>query len=98
MAIKNRKIPSPIDVKKSSTSFSKEELDKLYSLRDKINQLTFQFGRLKIKQVKLNQEEKTLNSELAQLENQEKAIAESLSKKYGNGTIDLESGTFTPVS
>ena len=35
--------------------------------------------------------------ELSNLEAQEKNLAQSLSNKYGNGSIDIETGTFTPA-
>ena len=44
MAIKERKIPSPSDIKSSPQKFTKQELDQLISLRDDINQITFKFG------------------------------------------------------
>ena len=97
MAIKERKIPSPSDIKKTPQAFSKEELDQLISLRDKINQLTFQFGQISLSRIKLEEEEKIVKDKLNSLSKEEKKIAESLSNKYGNGTIDLVSGTFIPV-
>ena len=35
---------------------------------------------------------------LAELEKQEVNLAKTLSDKYGKGSIDLESGTFTPIN
>ena len=42
-----------------------------------------------------SQEEQAKNS-LSELKTQETEIAKSLSNKYGKGTLDIESGEFTP--
>ena len=83
MAIQKRKAPSPSTIKNSPQSFTKEELNQLKELRVKTNQLVGQFGQLHINQIKL--------------ENLKKQLTKELSKKYGDGSIDLETGTFTPT-
>ena len=96
MAIKERKIPSPSKIKSAPQAFSKEELDKLISLRNEHDKITFQLGQLYISKIQLEKDENLLKNKLSSTLEKEKTIAEDLSKKYGNGTIDLESGTFIP--
>tara|TARA_Y100000356_G_scaffold93821_1_gene79218 strand:- start:192 stop:488 length:297 start_codon:yes stop_codon:yes gene_type:complete len=96
MAIKERKIPSPSEIKSTPQAFSKEELDKLISLRNEHDKITFQLGQLYISKIQLEKDENLLKNKLSSTLEKEKTIAEDLSKKYGNGTIDLESGTFIP--
>ena len=104
MAIKNKTIstPQPIpipsqeEIKSSSVSFSEQELKELRSLKEKISKLAFDFGNLTINKIKLEENEAFLKKELNNLENQEKTLAQNLTEKYGNGKIDLDSGTFTP--
>jgi uncharacterized iron-regulated protein len=96
MAIKDRKIPSPSEIKKSPHAFSDDELKQLISLRDNFNKITFQLGQISISEMKLKKDKVELDKQLSLLENKEKKLAETLRTKYGNGTIDLESGTFTP--
>ena len=89
MAI-NKKIPSPQEVKSSPFSFKQEELTQLKELRTKVSQLTLDLGNLMINKIKLEESENLLKKTLSDLENK-------LTKKYGKGSIDLDSGTFTPM-
>ena len=98
MAIKNQKIPTPSDIKSSPHSFSTEEIDKIKNLKNEVNQIAFQFGQLYINKLKLEEQEKFLKDKMEALETQEKNIANELTSKYGKGSIDLETGTFTPSS
>ena len=47
--------------------------------------------------VKLEDTEKGLKLRLSSLEKEESDLAKKLSNKYGKGSIDLNSGTFTPI-
>ena len=98
MAIKKRTqpIPSPTEIKQNPQPFSEQELNQLKELRQKITTLTHQFGQLSISKHKLEQTEKGLLKQLSDLEKEESNIAKTLSSKYGEGSINLESGTFTP--
>tara|TARA_A100001201_G_scaffold52963_1_gene52081 strand:+ start:1988 stop:2338 length:351 start_codon:yes stop_codon:yes gene_type:complete len=91
------KIPSPSEVKKSSISFSQEELNELRNLKTQITQLSIEFGTLTISKIKLDEQENELKKQLTSLESKEKKLAKDLTDKYGKGSIDLESGTFTPI-
>ena len=91
MAIGN-KIPSP-----KETSFSQEELKQLRDLRSEIDQLAMQLGQLSINEIKLNDTKNKLKNSLLELEKKEINLAKTLSGKYGQGSIDIDSGTFTPI-
>ena len=91
------KIPSPSDLKKSPVQFTNDEITKLRSLQAKFNNATIQFGQLKISQIKLEESETILKSALVELEKEEAVLAKSLTEKYGQGTLDIETGTFNPA-
>jgi predicted nuclease with TOPRIM domain len=97
MAIKDKKVPSPKEILNSSTSFSQEELKQLRELRSEIDQLAIQLGQLAINEIKLNEAKDKLKKTLLELEKKEINLAKTLSSKYGQGSIDLDSGTFTPT-
>ena len=59
--------------------------------------LSFQFGQLYIRKIELEKEEISLKKELESLEKEEINIAKKLTNKYGKGSIDLKTGTFTPL-
>jgi hypothetical protein len=96
MAIGN-KIPTPQIIKNSPTSFSPEELNELKQLRTDLSNMTAQFGQLTINKIKLEEQEIILKKQLAELEQKENVLAKNLTTKYGKGSIDLETGTFTPT-
>ena len=77
--------------------FATEEIEKIQKLQADLNTTIFQFGQLKINQNRLEQQEKILKDQLAQLEQQEKDIAKELTDKYGKGTLDIETAQFSPI-
>ena len=77
--------------------FTPEEINKIESLQQELNQVTFQLGQLKITKIRLKQSENQLLSLLTKLENKEKELANELNKKYGKGTLDTKTGEFTPT-
>ena len=98
MAIqKDKPAPSPTEIKTTPHSFNEQELNQLKNLREKLRNLAFQFGQLQINKIKLEDTEIELKKELSILEKEEENIAKTLSSKYGKGSINLDSGTFTPT-
>jgi|TARA_R110001583_G_scaffold61535_6_gene181733 hypothetical protein len=81
----------------STQKFTKEELDELSNLQTEVNKLTAQFGSLHIAKIKLEKEESLLENQLVILEKKEKEIAKTLTEKYGKGSLNTETGEFTPV-
>ena len=96
MAIQDKKIPSPSNIKKSPTSFSEQELKEIKDLRMSLNTLTFQLGQVYIEKMKIEEQENIFKNQLKELEKNEITIAKKLSSKYGKGSIDIETGTFIP--
>ena len=95
MAIE-KKIPTPSEIKSNPLSFSESELKELTILRDNLHQTTISLGTLFVQKIRLEEQEKQLKKQMIDLENQESSIAANLTKKYGKGSINLETGTFTP--
>jgi chromosome segregation ATPase len=96
MAIQDKKIPKPSDIKSSPTSFSELELKEIKDLRMSLNTLTFQLGQISVEKIKLEEAENNLKNQLKDLEKKEVSIAKKLSSKYGKGSIDIETGSFIP--
>lgn len=83
--------------------FSAEELDQIKGLQEKYNVLGIQLVQLKLAQKNaeaylktLKEQEETLEGQIIQTNEEEKALASQLDEKYGAGNLDLESGIFTP--
>ena len=92
----DKKLPSPEEIKNSPQPFSEEELKEIRDLRRDLNQTTFQYGQLHINKIKIEEAEINIKNQLSDLEKKERTLAKKLSDKYGNGSIDIETGTFIP--
>tara|TARA_R110000744_G_scaffold292391_1_gene402936 strand:+ start:60 stop:320 length:261 start_codon:yes stop_codon:yes gene_type:complete len=82
---------------KTPIKFTKEELDKLNILQTKIDTLTVRFGSLSIAKIKLEKQESLLVSELSNLQQEETKTATELTTKYGKGSLNTDTGEFTPI-
>ena len=82
---------------KQVVKFTEDELKSLKSLQNQSQVATLQFGQLYLSKLRLEEQETTLKNQLKQLEQEEAKAAQTLTEKYGKGTIDIESGEFTPT-
>ena len=82
---------------KQAQNFTEEELKALKSLQNQSRVATLQFGELYLSKFRLEERETALKNQLKQLEQEEAKIAQQLTEKYGKGTIDIETGEFTPT-
>jgi len=76
--------------------FSKEELEALTSLQVQTQNITMRLGQLYVSKLKLEEQETSLKAYVKSLEEEEAKMAKNLSDKYGKGSIDIETGEFTP--
>ena len=97
MAIKDKKIPSPQEITNSPISIPTEDIDKIKKLQVDLNNLNLKFGQLTINKIKLEEEEKLLKKELSSILAEESKIAKTFTDKYGKGSLDIETGEFTPI-
>jgi hypothetical protein len=82
---------------KEQIKLSQEELQALKKLQEDQNQLVIKFGQLEYEIQSLElQKDKTID-QLNKLKEKEELIGNQLTDKYGNGSIDIESGYFTKL-
>ena len=86
-----------------SNKLTEEELKEIKTLNEDKNRLTIDFGRVKTDMIlvkaQLNALEKMDEDMVAKfkgLETKGKKMMEKFNKKYGDGSINLDDGTFTP--
>tara|TARA_Y100001972_G_scaffold105134_1_gene132493 strand:+ start:262 stop:552 length:291 start_codon:yes stop_codon:yes gene_type:complete len=91
------KIPSPQEIKGEVKKFTQEEINSLKSFQTRMEQVLVQLGRVHYSKIKLNEQENALKSEIQKIEKEEQELAQTLSDKYGKGSLDIETGTFTPI-
>jgi hypothetical protein len=80
-----------------------KELKELQDLNNEKNQITINFGRLKTDLImvraqldKLEKMEEDMVAKFKGNETKGNKMVEKMKKKYGNGTINIDNGTFTP--
>lgn len=67
-----------------------EEIQQIKTLQEQIQQITMQLGTLEIKKIQLK-------NQVVNIQQQEEEIAQTLSDKYGTGTLDINTGKITLI-
>ena len=91
------KIPSPEEIKGEVKKFTKEELNSLKSFQLRMEEVIVRLGRVHLSKIKLNEQENMLKDEIKKIEKEEQELTQTLTNKYGRGSLDIETGNFTPV-
>jgi len=83
---------------------TQEELQSVKDLQSKYNQTIFEIGISEAQRLalveqteKLEANKKTLLSDLATIEQKESELVKTLQEKYGEGSINPETGEITPI-
>ena len=87
----------------NATKFSEEELKTVKEIQDEYVRIQSQFGQLKIAKLRvvkqlqsLEGSEVQLDEEFENLQKRETEFLEGITKKYGEGNLNPETGEFTP--
>jgi len=97
MAVKTKeKLPTPSDVAGQPTKFTEEEIAQITELQNKTQSVVFQLGQLKLSEMQLEGRLESLKQALNEIEAEETTLADGFSKKYGVGSLNIETGEFTP--
>lgn len=83
--------------------FSDEDINAIKTLQSKYQEKILYFGQLTLERLSIEQAIKNLNDEenkakleYLELQKEEEVLIDSLSSKYGDGSLNLKDGTFTP--
>ena len=86
----------------SDTKFSQEEMDKIKEIQSSYVGVQQAFGQLEVNRIRLEQQldatqkaSSDLRDKFLETQQNEQKFIEGLNTKYGDGSLDLESGTFT---
>lgn len=77
---------------------TQEELQTLKNIQNKRDQLTIDLGYLELQMQELTFQKNTLINTFNQIKQEENQVGQEMEAKYGKGTVNLDSGEFTPVS
>ena len=85
------------------TKFTKEEMDMISKIQETYLDIQQKLGQVSLSKLKLEQQaeaidkmEKELLENFKKTQKEEKDFVDSVTKKYGDGTLNPESGIFTP--
>mgnify|MGYP001217058693 FL=1 len=90
--------------KSKQIKFTKEELSGIREVRNSFNNITTNFGNLEVQRIQteqrlsaIEQQKVIAENEYNQVIQQEVELLNNLNEKYGQGSLDLEKGVFTPI-
>lgn len=77
-------------------TLEQEELQRIASIQQVSQNITFEFGSIELAKRALEAREDRADEALDALKVSENELVQSLSEKYGDGSINLQDGTFEP--
>ena len=77
--------------------FTKDELTQVQNIQKSYANVQNQFGQLKLAQIRLDNDEVTLEDALKSIQDDEKKFLDGITEKYGQGSLNPETGVFTPT-
>jgi stress response protein YsnF len=75
-----------------------QEIEKLEKLKSNFDNLVQQIGNIEIQIMNLQLQKEELKMNLQEIKLEEINLGKELEDKYGNGTISLETGEFSPTN
>lgn len=89
----------------NSIKISNDELAEIKMLQNKISKKIFEFGNLSVEKIEIDrmvqsfvERDKKLREEWISLQKLEQEFVDKLIKKYGEGDLDIQEGTYSPSS
>ena len=77
--------------------FTEEELTQVQNIQKSYATVQNQFGQLKMAQIRLDEQEVELEESLKSIQDDEKKFLDRITEIYGEGTLNPETGVFTPT-
>ena len=78
--------------------FSEEEVSKIKEHQEKTESLIRELGQLSLEELNLKERHTAAANFLADLKEAELLLGKELQLKYGKGSINIETGIFTPLA
>ena len=76
--------------------FTEDELKSLQELQGTYQRITLALGQLNVSRYALEEREENLKQALLDTKTKENELAKSLTEKYGKGSLNIDTGEFTP--
>ena len=76
--------------------FTDEELKSIEGIRTKYAEITNRFGQITLTKYNLDLQEKQAHKDFETIRAEEQKVLNGITEKYGPGTLDPNTGVFTP--
>ena len=76
--------------------FTEDELKQVQDIQKTYANVQNQFGQLKMAQIRLDEQEVELEESLKSIQTEESKFLDGITEKYGEGSLNQETGVFTP--
>ena len=97
------KLTEKLEEKQSEAKFTEEELKQVQDIQLSYADVTNKFGQLSLAKLRLNRQVQSLEAENSTLietfnkiQEDEQKFLDTITEKYGQGTLNPETGVFTP--
>jgi hypothetical protein len=80
-----------------TVKFTDEELNEIKELQNLYNTVVFQAGQYQLDRIALSDRRKQVEANLEEVKRREQEVISRLTTSYGPGSINLETGEFTPA-
>jgi hypothetical protein len=74
-----------------------EELQQVKTIQQNNQAITIEFGQIELAKIDLEDRIENAKVFLKNLKEEEKTLSEFLEQKYGKGSLNIETGQFTPL-
>ena len=76
--------------------FTTDELDEVKSIQQNYADIQREFGQLYLTKLRFDRREEELTKRFTSVESAEQSFLDKVNKKYGKGSLNPETGVFTP--
>jgi len=94
--LEESKLAEKLKEKQSEVKFTEDELTQVQNIQKSYANVQNQFGQLKMAQIRLDEQEVELEEALKSIQDEEKKFLDKITEKYGQGSLNPETGVFTP--
>ena len=90
------KLVQKLEESQKEAKFSEEDLKQVQEIQKSYMNIQNSFGQIKMARLRLDQQELDLGNTLKEIQNKEKKFLDGITEKYGEGSLNPETGVFTP--
>ena len=76
--------------------FSEDEIKKIMEIRTSYAEITNRFGQIQLTKYNLQKQEEQAEIDFESIKVKEQEVLQGITDKYGPGTLDPNTGVFTP--